>query len=70
VFRQRVLDHRPHPPHALGLDGGEALALERQGQGGDLIQEQRSSRRRFKQPGLGAFGISEGPGLDAKQLSL
>jgi hypothetical protein len=66
----RVLDHRPHPPHAFGLDRRQALALEREGQGRDLIQEQRAPRRRLKQAGLGAFGIREGPGLEAEQLSL
>jgi len=65
---QRVLDHRPHPPHALGLDRGQALALEREGKGCDLIQEQRPARRRLKQVGLGALGIGEGPGLDAEPL--
>ena len=40
---QGVLDHRPDPPHAFGLDRGQALALQREGEGGDLIQEQRPS---------------------------
>ena len=65
---QRVLDHRPHPPHPFGLDRGQALALERQGQGGDLIQEQGAPRRRLKEAGLDVLGIGKGPGLDAKQL--
>jgi hypothetical protein len=65
---QRALGDCPHPPHPFRLDRGQALALEWQGQGGDLIQEQRPSRRRLKQAGLDVLGIGEGPSLDAKQL--
>jgi hypothetical protein len=64
----RPFDDRPHPPHPLRLNRRQALALERQGQGIDLIQEQRAPRRRLKQPGLGALGIGAGAGLDAEQL--
>ena len=62
--------HRPEPPDPLLVDGLQELALEGEGEGLDLVQEQRPSRRPLQQAGLGAFGIGERPGLKAKELGL
>ena len=44
----RLLPHRPYPPHPLGLDGGEELALHRQRQRVDRVQEQGATGCRFE----------------------
>ena len=62
--------YRPEPPHPLLFDGLEELALQGEGKGLDLIQDQHPSRRRLQQAGLGAFGIGERPGFKAKELGL
>jgi hypothetical protein len=62
--------HRPEPPYPLLFDDLQEFALERKGEGLDLVQEHRSPRRRLQQAGLGAFGIGERPGFKAKQFRL
>ncbi len=66
----RVLHNGAQPPHAFGLDDGEQLALQRQGERVDLVQEQGASRGCFKEARFGPLGIGEGAGLEAKQLRL
>jgi hypothetical protein len=43
-----VLAHRPHPPHTLGLNRRQELALQRQRQRVDLVQEQGAPGGRFE----------------------
>ena len=62
--------HRPEPPHPLLFDGLQEFALEQEGEGLDLVQEQRPPRRRLQQAGLGAFRIGERPGLKAEEFRL
>ena len=62
--------HRPEPPDPLLFDGLQELALQRQGEGLDLVQEHRPPRRRLQQAGLGAFGIGERPGFKAQEFRL
>ena len=62
--------HRPEPAHPFLFDGLQELALQRQGEGLDLVQEQRPPRRRLQEAGLGALGIGERPRFKAKEFRL
>ena len=62
--------HGAQAAHALVVDGTEEFRLEQQRQRLDLVQEQRAVQRAFHEAGLGAFGIGEGTGLEAKQFHL
>src|SRR5262252_9630004 len=56
--------------HGSFLDHFQELALERQGQKADLVQQQRPASSCLEQAGLGLPGIGECSALDAEELSL
>ena len=58
----------PQAAHLLALDGGQQLALQRQGHGVDLVQKQGATDGSLEQPGLGTFGIGKCPCLKTKQF--
>ena len=66
----RLRHHRAHTPHPLLLNGREQLALQRQGEGVDLIQEQGAFGGRFEEARFGTSGIGEGASLVAKEFCL
>jgi hypothetical protein len=66
----RLVRHGADAPHTLLLDGLEHLALQRQGEGIDLVQEERPPRGRLEEARLGALGIGEGARFKAEELRL
>ena len=64
----RTRRHRPKATHALLLDGLQHFALHRLRQRIDFVEKERAARCRLEEARLGALGVRERPGLEAKQL--
>jgi hypothetical protein len=62
--------HRTQPSGALVLDDLEELALQRQRQGFDFVEEECPAGGDLEEAGLGMPGVGEGAGLEAQELGL
>jgi hypothetical protein len=62
--------HCADTTHPLPLDSGEYLALQRQQERIDLIQERGAVGGRFEEARLGTLGIGESVSLVAKEFRL
>jgi hypothetical protein len=65
-----VLSYRTDAAHALRLNRRQELTLEEEGEGINLVQQQRSLLGSLKEAGFWAFGIGKCAGLKAKHFRL